>query len=94
MESMGQVTVRNELPDAEAFREYDRLVVLAPHVSASGFTANDIAKLSLTEQGRTPRLLWLVGHLKSYGIVGRGGITPASWRMPLSSLAAFIAPVE
>jgi CheY-like chemotaxis protein/HD-like signal output (HDOD) protein len=91
LESMARVTIRNALPDVEAFREYDRLVVLARHPSVRGFTAHDIAKLRLMEDLKTSRLLWLVGRLEGDGIVGPGGIRPTLWRAPLSSLATFIS---
>ncbi len=80
LESMAQVTVQNALPAVEASGAYDRLIVLARHAAVPGFTAHDIAKLSLAHTEKTPRLLWLVGRLEPDGIIGRGGIAASSWR--------------
>lgn len=91
LQSMARVTARSALPDVNALRDYDGLVVLARNASVAGFTGRDIATVSSARSDKSPRVLWLVGRMDPADATPAGAC-PAPWPISLSQLARFVGP--
>jgi len=94
LESLGKVTVVNELPATKSDLEgYHALVVAAPATSTPGMTGEDIDRVLDLRKDSSPRVLWLVGHADPAGADAPPQRQPTVWPISLISLAGFLESV-